>query len=104
MAVNKERYLLFLTEEVTKDAKDYLFQCIESHGLIAEEESCPGQSVIVVGAPFNRLCEEVRDETGGQKWAGAASPVVSLWRRRHIVDFKISKKGIAKCCTYTVLF
>ena len=78
MAVNKERYLLFLAEEVPKDAKDYLFECIERHGLIAEEESCPGQSVIVVGSPFNRLCEEVTSRAEETEMGGASSPTSLL--------------------------
>ena len=59
MSCTPERYLLFYAEDVTKDAKSYLVECIETQGLVAEEESCPGQEVIVVGAPFNLLAEEV---------------------------------------------
>ena len=100
MAVNKERYLLFLAEEVPKDAKDYLFQCIESHGLVAEEESCPGQSVIVVGAPFNTLCEEVRRRKKG----GGPFPLLRCVAEGHspYKDFKIPEGMVwCKCVTMT---
>lgn len=59
MSCTPERYLLFLSETITKDAKSYLVECIENQGLIVEEESCPEQEVIVVGAPFHLLAEEV---------------------------------------------
>ena len=59
MACTPERYLLFLSENVTKDAKSYLTESIENQGLVAEEESCPDQQVIIVGAPFHLLAEEV---------------------------------------------
>jgi len=57
-ACTQERYLLFLMEGVAKDAKKYLIECIELQGLVVEEEACPEQEVIVVGAPFCLLAEE----------------------------------------------
>ena len=58
-ACTQERYLLFLMEDVAQDAKKYLKECIELQGLVVEEEACPEQEVIVVGAPFCLLAEEV---------------------------------------------
>ena len=60
MACTQERYLLFLMEGVAKDAKKYLVECIERQGLVVEEEACPEQEVIVVGAAFRLLAEEVQ--------------------------------------------
>lgn len=59
MTCTQERYLLFLSDNVTKDAKRYLIECIERQGLHVEEENCPEQEVIAVRAPFGLLAEEV---------------------------------------------
>ena len=59
MACSPERYLLFLSENISKDARTYLAECVEKHGLTVEEENCPDQDVLVVGAPFSQLAEEV---------------------------------------------
>ena len=59
MSCTSERYLLFLADDLPKDAKCYLMDCIENHRLVVEEEQCPDHSVLVVGASFGMLAEEV---------------------------------------------
>eukprot|EP00795_Rhopilema_esculentum_P008383 gene8383-14358_t len=58
MSCTSERYLLFLADDLPKDAKCYLIDCIKNHRLVVEEEQCPDHSVLVVGASFGLLAEE----------------------------------------------
>ena len=63
-----DRYLLFLSDGLSKDVKAYLMECIENHGLAVEVEdlSLPSQhiqNVLVVGCPFHLLAEEVRPKS-----------------------------------------